>query len=142
MDLELTLEKIMLMLVGLCFASMICIPLIQNGVSQISDQYAYSQFQDMVRSIDPAIRTVINGTGQRYYEGDIYIPVGVTINSSISRYRVTYYFNSDSSMIAVHKDYPLAVVVNFKYKAGWYRIKIVLENATLVSVSFTFIGSA
>nr|MDO8099948.1 hypothetical protein [Candidatus Njordarchaeota archaeon] len=138
---ELTLEKIMLMLVGLCFASMICIPLIQNGVSQISDQYAYSQFQDMVGSIDPAIRTVMNGTGQRYYEGDIYIPNGTTINSSISRNRVSYYFNSDSSSIAIHKNYPLAVAVNFNYKAGWYRIRIVSENATLVTVSFTFIGS-
>lgn len=138
---ELTLEKVMLMLVGLCFASMICIPLIQNGVKQISDQYAYSQFQDLVGSIDSGIRTTINCTEHRIYEGDVYVPRGVTIDSSISHNRVTYYFNSDSTRIAIHKDYPLAVAANFNYKAGYYRIKIVSENATLIVVSFTFIGS-
>jgi hypothetical protein len=129
------------MLVGLCFASMICVPLIQNGVKQISDQYAYSQFQDLVGSIDTGIRSVINCTDHRIYEGDIYVPRGVTINSSISLNRVTYYFDSDSARIVIHKEYPLAVAANFDYKSGYYRIRIVSENAALIVVSFTFIGS-
>lgn len=133
---ELTLEKVMLMIVALCFASVICIPLIQNGAKQISDQYAYSQFQDSVGSIDSGIRSAMNNTENRVYEEDIYVPSGVTINSSTSYNRVDYRFSSDSRTVVVHKDYPLAVLVNFNYGAGWYRIKIVPENATLMTVSF------
>jgi hypothetical protein len=126
------------MLVGLSFASLICIPLIQNGVEQISDQYVYSQYEDMVGTIDSQIRILINSTEHATYEGDIYIPRGVTISSSTSYNEVTYYFSLDSIRTTIRKVYPLAVAVNFNYEAGWYMIKILLENTALVVVSFSF----
>jgi hypothetical protein len=126
------------MLVGLSFAFLICIPLIQIGVEQISDQYVYSQYEDMVGTIDSQIRTLINSTEHATYEGDIYMPRGVTISSSTSDNEVAYYFSLDSTRTTIRKVYPLAVAVNFNYEAGWYRIKILLESTTLVVVSFSF----
>jgi hypothetical protein len=140
--LELALEKVMLMVVGLCVASMICIPLIQNGVEQISDQYAGSQFRNMTTAIDSEIRSLIDNATHSTYQGDIFVPQGVTINSSIKNNEVSYYFSSNSTKIAIHKVYGLAVAVNFDYDAGWYRIKISLDKTMLVVVSFSFIGTA
>jgi hypothetical protein len=115
---------------------MICIPLIQNGAKEVSDQYAYSQFNDLVNSIDSGIRSTINSTGNKVYEQDIYFPGGVTINSSTTCKTVDYCFNSDSRTTIIQKDYPIYIVTNFNYPAGWYRVKMVLENATLMAVDF------
>lgn len=137
--LEVTLEKVMLIVIGLCFASMICVPLIKNGVSQISDQYAYSQFQDLVSSIDSEINNVANGTGQVSFQKDVYIPHGVTMNSLLNQ--VTFCFDSSSIRRTVNKEYPIAVNLSFDYPEGWYRIDIHLQNSSTVIVSFTPAGS-
>ncbi|WXG45679.1 MAG: hypothetical protein WED05_03150 [Candidatus Atabeyarchaeum deiterrae] len=135
---ELTLEKIMLTLVGLSFASMICIPLIENGFTQISDQYGYSQFQSLTSTIDSGIFMVLNGTGQQTYQGDVYVPQHVTINSSIIDHGVWYHFNSGSIDTTVFREYPIGVAISFNYMPGWYRVRIVMENSSLITVSFFF----
>lgn len=132
--LEVTLEKVMLTVIGLCFASMICVPLIENGVSQISDQYAYSQFQDLVASIDSGINNVANGTGQVSYQKEIYIPPGVTMNSSSNQ--VTFHFESTSMKKTVNREYPIAVNLSSNYPEGWYSINIYLLNSSIAIVSF------
>ncbi len=132
---EVTLEKVMLIVIGLCFASMICIPLIENGVSQISDQYAYSQFEDLVSSLDSGINNVANGTGQVSFQKDLYIPHGVTVNSTLNQ--VTFHLNSTTMRKTVNKEYPIAVNLSFNYPEGWYRINIHLQNSSIVIVSFT-----
>jgi hypothetical protein len=138
-SLEVALEKIMLTVVGLCFASMICVPLILDGVSQISDQRAYSQFQDLVSSIDSGINAIANGTHQGDFSEDIYVPTGVTMNSSFNE--VSYNFNSTSISRSVSKEYPIPVSLSFNYPEGWYRVGFYLQNSTEVVVSFNFIGS-
>ncbi len=138
-ELEVTLEKVMLMVIGLCFASMICVPLIENGVSQISDQYAYSQFQDLVVSIDSGINSVANGTRQVSFQKDVYIPPGVTMNSSSNQ--VTFHFDSTSMRKTVNKQYPIVVNLNSDYREGWYSINIYLQNFSMVIVSFTPVGN-
>jgi hypothetical protein len=132
--LEVTLEKVMLTVIGLCFASMICVPLIENGVSQISDQYAYSQFQDLVSSIDSGINNVANGTGQVGFQKDVYIPRGVAINSSSNQ--ITFRFDSSSMRKTVNREYPIAVNLSFNYPEGWYSIDIYLQNLSMVIVRF------
>jgi hypothetical protein len=129
----------MLTVVGLCFALMICVPLVMNGVSQISDQYAYSQFQDAVASIDSGINVVANGTNQGDFVKDIYIPQGVTMNSSINQ--VSYYFDSSSISRLVTKEYPIAVSLSFNYPSGWYRVTLHLQNSTAIVASFIFTGN-
>ena len=136
---ELALEKIMLTVVGLCFASMICVPLVLNGVSQISDQYAYSQFQDLVASIDSGINAIANGTHQGDFLRDIYVPHGVTMNSSINQ--VSYYFNSSSISRSITKEYPIAVSLSFNYPGGWYRVRLHLQNSSTVVASFNYTGN-
>lgn len=136
---EVTLEKVMLTVVGLCFASMICVPLIVDGVSQISDQYAYSQFQDLVGSIDSGIAIITNGTQQGNFLKDVYIPHGVTMNSSINE--VSYCFDSASIKKTVNREYPIVVSLSFNYPEGWYRVSIYLRNTTMVVASFTSIGN-
>jgi hypothetical protein len=133
--LEVTLEKVMLTVIGLCFASMICVPLIENGVSQISDQYAYSQFQDLVTSIDSGINNVANGTGQVSFQKEVYVPTGVTMNSSSNQ--VTFHFESTSMRKTVNKEYPIAVNLSSNYSEGWYSINIYLLNSSMAIVSFT-----
>jgi hypothetical protein len=132
--LEVTLEKVMLTVIGLCFASMICVPLIENGVSQISDQYAYSQFQDLVASIDSGINNVANGTGQVSFQKEVYVPTGVTMNSSTNQ--VTFHFESTSMRKTVNKEYPIAVILSSNYSEGWYSINIYLLNSSMAIVSF------
>lgn len=136
---EVTLEKVMLTVVGLCFASMICVPLIVDGVSQISDQYAYSQFQDLVGSIDSGIAIITNGTQQGNFLKDVYIPHGVTMNSSINE--VSYCFDSASIKKTVNREYPIVVSLSFNYPEGWYRVSIYLRNTTMVVASFTSTGN-
>jgi hypothetical protein len=129
----------MLTVVGLCFASMICVPLIVDGMSQISDQYAYSQFQDMVGSIDSGILIIANGTQQGDFLKDVYIPHGVSMNSSINE--VSYCFNSSSIKKTISREYQVVVNLSFSLQEGWYRIRIYLQNSTTAIVSFASIGS-
>jgi hypothetical protein len=130
----------MLTVIGLCFASMICVPLIMDGVSQISDQYAYSQFQDLVGFIDSGINNVANGTGQAIVQKEIYIPHSVTMNSSLNQ--VTFSFDSSSIKRTVNREYPINVKLGFNYPEGWYRISIYLQNSSIaIIVSFTPTGS-
>ena len=131
---EVTLEKIMITVVGLCLASMICVPLIVDGVSQISDQYAYSQFQDLVVSVDSGIIIIANGTQQGSFLKDVYVPHGVTMNSSANR--VNYYFDSGSIKRIVSKEYPVTVQLSFNLSEGWYRLSVFMQNSTTVIVNF------
>jgi hypothetical protein len=137
--LEVALEKIMLTVVGLCFATMICVPLIINGVSQVSEQYAYSQFQDSVSTIDSGIEAIANGTLPGGFSKDVYIPNGVTMSSSMNQ--VTYSFDSSSMNRSIIKEYPLIVSLVFDYPEGWYSVRIYLQNSTTIVASFTPIGS-
>lgn len=133
-QLEVSLEKVMLTVVALSFASMICVPLIECGVRQAHDQYAYSQFETLINSIDGGIGIVMNSTGQKAFQEDVYVPSTVTISSSENR--VTYCFKSDSMATTINKEYPLNVNLSFSYPAGWYTVNIRLENSTWIIVSF------
>jgi hypothetical protein len=113
---------------------MICIPLIEGGVRQAHDQYAYSQFETLINSIDSGIGIVMNSTGQKAFQEDVYVPSTVTIDSSENR--VTYCFKSDSMATTINKEYPLNVNLSFSYPAGWYIVNIRLENSTWIIVSF------
>jgi hypothetical protein len=117
---------------------MICVPLIVDGMSQISDQYAYSQFQDLVDTIDSGIAIITNGTQQGNFLKDVYIPHGVTMNSSINE--VSYCFDSGSIKKTVNREYPIVVSLSFSCPEGWYRVNIYLQNTTMVVASFTSKG--
>jgi hypothetical protein len=125
----------MLTVVGLCFAAMICVPLIVNGVSQISGQYAYSQFQNSVSTIDSGIEAIANGTLQGGFSENVYVPNGVTMSSSLNQ--VTYTFDSSTMNRTIIKEYPLIVSLVFSYPEGWYSVRIYLQNSTTVVASFT-----
>ena len=134
---EVSLEKIMLVLVGLCFASLVCVPLIEGGAKQARDQFANSQFESFVSSIDSGIAMVLNSSGQKAFQEDALVPSTVTVNSSMNR--VTYYFSSDSVTNCINKDYPINVNSSFNSPSGWYRIRIWLASPTLIAVNFTHI---
>jgi hypothetical protein len=139
-QLELSLEKIMLTVIALCFASMICIPLIENGLEQTRTEYDYSEFESMIRSIDNGIGMVLNSTAHKAVQEDIYIPSGVLVNSSLNM--VTYSFTSDSVTRTISRNYPLNVDARFSYFAGWYKVSIVLQNSSWITISFAYkVGS-
>jgi hypothetical protein len=70
---------------------------------------------------------------------DVYIPHGVTMNSSINE--VSYCFDSASIKKTVNREYPIVVSLSFNYPEGWYRVSIYLRNTTMVVASFTSIGN-
>ena len=137
---ELSLEKIMLTVIALCFASMICIPLIESGMAQTRDQYNYSQFEMMISSLDNGISMVLNSTGQKAIQEDLYIPSTVVINSSLNV--VDYYFTSSSITRSISRDYPMNVDIGFSYSAAWYTVSIALQNSTWIRISFVYKASS
>jgi hypothetical protein len=132
--LEVSLEKLMLTVIALCFASMICIPLIEGGVRQARYQFEYSHFEMLISSIDNGIAILLNSTGQKAIQADLYIPSEVAVNSSMTM--VTYYFTSDSITTSIRRDYPINVDVSFNYSDGWYNVNMELANSTWIRISF------
>ncbi|WXG42965.1 MAG: hypothetical protein WED04_02650 [Promethearchaeati archaeon SRVP18_Atabeyarchaeia-1] len=135
---ELSLEKVMLTFVGLLLASMICMPLIEGGITQVHDQYAYSQFKDLIDSIDNGVNKVVNDSGQNAFQKDIYVPSTVTVKSSMNV--VSYYFSSSSITSTIYREYPVNVDVCFNYAAGFYRVHIAWENSTWIAVVFAHLS--
>jgi hypothetical protein len=115
---------------------MICIPLIESGIQQTSDQYNYSQFETVISSIDNGISMVLNSTGQKAMQEDLYVPSTVVINSSLNV--VNYYFLSSSITKSISRNYPMNVDIAFGYGAGWFSVNIFLQNSTWIKVSFAF----